>query len=232
MSELARVAVPQVRPLPSLARILFLVVGMTVWADVNDRLASHYHLSTSTLILLRTVVDCGGVVWLGCIVWGKRSLRDLGWRFSHPLTLVMVGLVQTAVVVGAIFAAVALFGGLAAVRELRADVGASSVGQHVFYGLLGVKIAFWEETLFRGDLLSALEMRIGAAPALLVSSAIFALYHLHLDDIALGYRALLSVGFLLKFVLGAVFALSAIRTRSLLPSAIAHALLWAIMCDN
>jgi len=57
-----------VRALPSLTRILFLVVAMTVWADVNDRLAVRYHLGANALILLRTIVDCGGVVWLGCIV--------------------------------------------------------------------------------------------------------------------------------------------------------------------
>jgi membrane protease YdiL (CAAX protease family) len=232
MSPVPSGDVPHIRTSPGLARVLFLVVAMTVWADVNDRLGARYHLGTATLIALRTVVDCGGVVWLGCIVWGKRSLRELGWRFPGPLRLIGIGLAQTAVIVGAIFAIVGLVGGLPAVRELAGDVGASSPGQHAFYGLLGVKIAFWEETLFRGDLLRALEERMGAVAALLASSAVFALYHLHLDDLAGGYRTVFTVGLAMKFLMGAVFATSAIGLRSLLPGAVAHALLWAIMCDN
>jgi len=106
------------------------------------------------------------------------------------------------------------------------------MGQRVHYGLLGVKIAFWEETLFRGDLLRALQLRIGAMPALCASSAIFALYHLTLDDLTSGYRAIFTLGLLFRFLAGATYALSTIRMRSLLPGAVAHALIWATMCDH
>lgn len=68
--------------------------------------------------------------------------------------------------------------------------------------------------------------------AVFVSGLIFALYHLHLADLAEGYRAFLSVGMVMKFAFGIFFAIAATRTQSLLPSTIAHGLLWAIMCDN
>ncbi|WP_394839803.1 CPBP family intramembrane metalloprotease [Pendulispora rubella] len=222
----------ELRPVGDLGRILFLIVGMTIWADVNDYLVTHYHLSKLATFVMRTVVDCGGVVWLGCLRWGKSSLRDLGWRFAHPLRLVLVGLALTTMHVGTVFAAVALFEGGTVVREFAGNVVALSVGQHLFYGFLGVKIAFWEETLFRGDLLRALERRMRVAPVLLASGVIFALYHLHLDDLAEGYRVFLSPGFLVKGFIGAIYAFTVIRTRSLLPVAIAHALSWAIFANN
>lgn len=225
-------AVARARTVPDLARILFLVIAMTIWADVNDWLAAHYHLGRIALNLLRTVVDCGGVLWLGCMVWGGRSLRELGWRTSRPGALVLVGLAQTALTIAAIFAVVALFFGASAARELGGDVRSTSLGQHVWFGVLGAKIAVWEETLFRGDLLPALESRLGPWAALFASSAIFALYHLHLADLSEGVHAVFNVGMLLKFTMGAIFAASAIRMRSLVPGAIAHALLWTIMCDN
>jgi hypothetical protein len=127
MSETANAAVSRVRVSPGLARVLFLISAMAVWAEANDRLDARYHLGPVVLILLRTVVDWGAVVWLGCVVWGKAS---------------------------------------------------------------------------------------------------------HLDDLAHVSRTFLSVGLWMKLFAGIVLALSTLRTRSLLPGAVAHTLLWAIMCDN
>jgi membrane protease YdiL (CAAX protease family) len=86
----------------------------------------------------------------------------------------------------------------------------------------GVKIAFFEESLFRGDLLRSLAARTGPWVAMLVSSAVFALYH----------RTLAPLPLFLKFAMGMVWAASASRTHSLVPSALSHALLWAIIADN
>jgi membrane protease YdiL (CAAX protease family) len=232
MAEAAAIAAPQTQVRPSLARVLFLVVAMTVWADANDWLADRYHIGTWPLIALRTVVDCGGVVWLGCVVWGKSALRDLGWRFPNPLRLVLAGVIATAVVIGVIFAAVAIRFGSAAPRELGAEVAKLSLGRHLFFGVLGLKIGFWEETLFRGDLLRALTVRVGVPVAIVLSSVVFALFHLHMDSFANGWSGVFSFGILLKAAMGLVFAVAATRTRSLLPSAIAHAALWGIMGDS
>jgi membrane protease YdiL (CAAX protease family) len=232
MAQAASVEHAPTRALPSIARVLLLVVAMTIWADVNDWLAAKYHLGTVSLNVLRTIVDCGGVVWLGCVVWGGSSLRDLGWRFDRLPLLIATGLAQTALVIGAIFALVTLRGGLADARELAQDVAALTVGKHVFYGVLGAKVAFWEETLFRGDLLRALSSRMHAGAAVVLSSVVFALYHFHFSDIAGSIRDIFSLGIVFKLVPGLAFALSTVRLRSLLPGAIAHALLWAIMGDT
>jgi membrane protease YdiL (CAAX protease family) len=212
-----------------LARVLFLVVAMTVWAEVNDRLAAHFHIGLYALIAMRTVVDCGGVVALGCVVWGKRSLRELGWRFGAPLRLLGVGVLALLVVLGAIAAAVVAKGGGSALTELAHEVAEQTPGQHIYFGLLGVKIAFWEETLFRGDLLAALTTRVGTATAVVLSAVVFGLYHLGWNDVRAGIGGILSLGILLKIVIGLVFAVATVRTRSLVPSAVAHALLWAVM---
>jgi membrane protease YdiL (CAAX protease family) len=69
-----------------------------------------------------------------------------------------------------------------------------------------------EEPLFRGILYGTLRLRLGAAPATVVSAALFALAH--------GYGV---VGFASVFVSGVLWALAYERTRSLLPGMLAHA---------
>ena len=65
---------------------------------------------------------------------------------------------------------------------------------------------------FRGVLYATLRLRLGPAPATLVSAALFALAH--------GYGV---VGFVSVFVSGVLWALAYERTRSLLPGMLAHA---------
>ena len=69
-----------------------------------------------------------------------------------------------------------------------------------------------EEPLFRGILYGTLRLRLGPAPATLVSAALFALAH--------GYGV---VGFASVFASGVLWALAYERTRSLLPGMLAHA---------
>ena len=69
-----------------------------------------------------------------------------------------------------------------------------------------------EEPLFRGVLYATLRLRLGPAPATLVSAALFALAH--------GYGV---VGFVSVFASGVLWALAYERTRSLLPGMLAHA---------
>ena len=69
-----------------------------------------------------------------------------------------------------------------------------------------------EEPLFRGVLYGTLRLRLGPAPAILASAALFALAH--------GYGV---VGFASVFASGVLWALAYERTRSLLPGMLAHA---------
>ena len=127
---------------------------------------------------------------------------------------------------------VALHDGLGAVRELRDVVAAMTPAKHAFYGAVGAKVAFWEETLFRGDLLGALRRRMGTMQAVVASSAVFTLYHLSISDFTAGYDPVVFLSLFLHFVSGVSFAYAAVRTRSLLPGAVAHTLAWALLGDN
>jgi membrane protease YdiL (CAAX protease family) len=82
----------------------------------------------------------------------------------------------------------------------------------LFVFVLGVMPALCEETLFRGFLYTSLRVKHGVFYSVMVSATAFAA--IHLDPGA----------FLQLFILGAVFALVMERTKSLLPSMIAHCL--------
>jgi membrane protease YdiL (CAAX protease family) len=73
-----------------------------------------------------------------------------------------------------------------------------------------------EELVMRGVLLPSLAVRLGDAPAVLLTSAIFAL--IHFDPIRL----------LFTFVLGVLLGLLRLRTRSLWPSVVVHSTLNAL----
>jgi membrane protease YdiL (CAAX protease family) len=217
-------------PPRGIARSLALVAALTAWNYASDRWSDRLGIATDSfaspwkvpLIACGTTITLGGVVGLGSLVWGRTSLRGLGWTLHKPRHWVALGLVQTVFLVGVIFGVIAVAGGIDAARDLGDAVASTSIGMRAFFAVMGVRNAVLEESLFRGDRLRSLEPRLGAAGAVIASSVAFAAYH----------RTLVPFPLLMKFVMGLVFAASASRTRSLVPSAIAHALLWAVLCDN
>jgi membrane protease YdiL (CAAX protease family) len=82
----------------------------------------------------------------------------------------------------------------------------------IFYLTLGVLAPFCEETLFRGFLYSALRRKHGIALSMVFSAFCFAA--LHLD----------AGGFLPLFTLGCLFAFVFEKTKSIIPSMVAHGL--------
>ncbi len=137
-------------------------------------------------------------------------------------TLLALGGLLTLTYALLIFIAVWCMGGSNGVAGFAGTVAALSGGSHFYFLLMGAKVAFVEETLFRGALLQSLQMRLGAAAAVLVSSVVFALYHLDLTPIPLVCKAMC----------GAIAAIATLRTDSLVPAATAHTLTWAIFADN
>jgi membrane protease YdiL (CAAX protease family) len=75
---------------------------------------------------------------------------------------------------------------------------------------IGLAPAVCEEVLFRGALLRALASRLPLYAALLIGSAMFSIYHVR------------PVQMPATFTLGLVFGVLALRTGSILPSALAH----------
>jgi len=82
----------------------------------------------------------------------------------------------------------------------------------VFYLTLGVLAPLCEETLFRGFLYSAFRSYWGVVPSMMLSAALFAGVHLDVG------------GFLPLFSLGCLFAFVFERTKSIVPSMVAHGL--------
>lgn len=97
------------------------------------------------------------------------------------------------------------------IGQIVQAAGSSSViSTLIFYLTLGVMAPIFEEILFRGFFYAAMKPRIGTFPAMLASAALFAL--LHFDK----------GGVLMLFAIGFVLAYTFEKTRSLLPSMVAH----------
>jgi membrane protease YdiL (CAAX protease family) len=82
-----------------------------------------------------------------------------------------------------------------------------------------VHVVFGEEILFRGYLQPGLRARSSAPLAIGISAFVFALYHLQFS----------LAGFVGNFLWGVVWGLARERTKSTVPSSVAHFLNWAVL---
>lgn len=206
------------------------LVGLLMsWNVAFSAIASHFQLGMLeltpgglALTVLDLLVQLGLIVGVGCVWLGKASLRELGWQGASLPRLLAWGLLQTALLVALVFAVYAALAGLRGIRGLATAIATIPLSERLVYLIAGAKVAFVEETLFRGDLLGKLAQRTGAVVGVLLSSMLFALFH----------RTLAPVPLAMKLVLGVIFAVFTLRTRSLIPSALGHWLLWVIVGDN
>jgi membrane protease YdiL (CAAX protease family) len=205
-----------------LARALIVVAVLAAWNAYSGVLAERLELRGLPIRLLDLTVYLGLIVGVGCVWLGKRSLGELGWRLSGIPRLLGYGVLQTALLVGLVFLVYAALGGLASVRGLASAIATIPLSERVIYLIAGAKVAFVEETVFRGDLLGRLSERTSVCVSVALSSLVFALYHRTFAAVPLG----------MKVVLGVIFALFTLRTRSLVPSALGHWWLWVIVGDN
>lgn len=212
-------------------KALALVVAFAAWNALSDVVYERLGLDASSradplriaLIAAGILVTCGGVVGLGCVVWAGRPLASLGWRAPHPVRLVALGLALTALLFAGVLGIVALLGGRPAVEQFAAAVVGMPASERLFFTIMGAKVAFAEETVFRGLLLSSLTTRLGPVAAVVLTSVVFGLYH----------RAVFPVPLLLmKMALGLLLGAFTLASRSLVPSWMAHSLLWAVAGDN
>lgn len=212
-------------------KALALVLAYATWNGLSDVLYQHLQLDSASrsdsrrigMILLGTLIIGGGVLWLGCVVWARQSLHSLGWRAPHPVHLVGLGLLLTALSLLAVFTFVAVRGGMDQVRGLADAIRQMPASDRVFFTIMGAKVAFAEETLFRGLLLPALARKTGTIAAVVLSSVVFGLYHRLVFPLPILF---------MKVLLGSFLAVFTVASRSLLPAWIAHSLLWAIAGDN
>lgn len=168
------------------------------------------------------IVTAVGVSSLGLVALALRrsgrTFASLGWRTERPGRDVALGAAGFLAAAAVVLACGALFAGMG-LADVRDGLVGPTMGQRALFVFIGIEAALSEESIFRGFLHGSLERRWGAAAALLFGALVFALYHLQLAPAAL----------LGKIGLGLVFGALRLRSRSLVPSAIAHALVWAIL---
>jgi membrane protease YdiL (CAAX protease family) len=221
-----------------------LVIGVGVYTailqmrDGADPLAVQAALQTATLPVLMPLLLAQFVVWMGATwlwmrLFERRSLASAGLdlnfaslpRYLGGLLLGLVLLVVIAVTAG-------LLGGLEDAPGAL-DMGAEATPEGVLQALSrpGVVMALVfaamvflvqggaEEVVFRGWLMSTLSARWGLRAAVLVSSAAFMMFHVHVfvSGLWFGVAALAGIG-----MMGLVFALLSLLTRSVWEAVAAH----------
>jgi membrane protease YdiL (CAAX protease family) len=157
------------------------------------------------------------VVGGGLLLGGLRP-ASIGWRREDPRRVLLGGVLGAVASTAALLGAVALFGG-DATEGLR-QMLAYSPSQRAVFALVGVSLALFEESLFRGHLQRELTARLDFPLALLLTAGVYAAYHFPLMQ-AVSVTARLGQG----LVYGALRG----RDRSLLTPALAHALCWAFV---
>jgi membrane protease YdiL (CAAX protease family) len=95
-----------------------------------------------------------------------------------------------------------------------------SPSQRGLFAIVGVAIALLEESLFRGYLQQELTARVGFPLAMLLTAAVYALYH---------FPMIQPVSVAARFGQGLVYGALRGRDRSLVTPALAHALCWAFV---
>jgi len=157
------------------------------------------------------------VVLLGLVLWGRRSLSDLGWRVEGLGRALAFGLLGALALFGLLLATVASFAP-DQLGDTLDTVRSFTLQQRLLFAFIGLSAAATEESLFRGQLQPLLIKRWGHWPGIVVGAAIFSVYHLPRQPLQLVSR------FLFGMVLGGLRE----RTGTLIAPAIAHTLFWIL----
>jgi len=166
------------------------------------------------------------------VAWARRS-AGLSWdelgldRARLPAGLRLGGLV--ALVVAAAIALLVLVPGTRSFLESN-DVAADSSTRHVLMPLVIIPLgtALFEEVIFRGVLLGVLLRSTSRLAAVIISSALFGLWHLHAalgdakgDGLAAALGTVIGT-IAVTTVAGALFAYLRLRSGSLAAPVLAH----------
>jgi membrane protease YdiL (CAAX protease family) len=220
-----------------------LVIGLAVFAAFQqargaDPLAVEAAMQASTLTVLMPLLLSQFLVWMAITlgwawVFERRGMASLGLALT-PAALVryLAGLGLGVGLLLAIASMVMVLGGLEnAPGALSEGAGATPDSLAAALARPGVVTALGfaalvflvqggaEEVVFRGWFMSTLAARWGVRAAVIVSSLAFMLFHVHvfISGIVFGLAALAGIG-----LMGMVFALLALFTRSVWEAVAAH----------
>jgi membrane protease YdiL (CAAX protease family) len=192
------------------------LVGASVLFNLEDPFRGGW--ASLAMVAAVSVVTVGGVVVAGLGKAARMSALALGWNLENVGRDVPLGLVGGLVAIATV-AVTGIALGLGSLSSLWEAVASYGPLDRLVFAAIGVSAAITEESLFRGYLQPGLVKRLGPVAGILLGAAIFSVYHLNF-----GLASLLS-----KFALGALFGLLRHRTGSLVPGALAHASVWAVL---
>ena len=166
--------------------------------------------------LLLALLLGGGVLKIGRV-----SLADLGFRRDRFAMELLLGVAGLAVYLACFSAIVRVL--LPNPSRVFHHIVSQSANERALFLLVGLTIALFEESVFRGYLQPALVHRLGLGRGIVLTAVIFAAWHPtphHLISLA---------GFLIRLSLGLVTGLARGRDRPLTAAIITHALIWPVL---
>jgi uncharacterized protein len=193
--------------------IIVIVIGVLagfVGVDVTS--------ATSSPLIVLAVMGLEALFLIPAWIWGPhkygRDIRWLGFRSTSiwPAVLLTIGGLLVIVLINVVWAAIASRLNLPGQPDLVPLFGEGPLGLAVALVVASVIAPVSEEVLFRGFMYPGMRERWGVAMAVIVSSAVFSVFHLSLST------------FIPIAVMGAVFALLYERTDSIWPPIALHAL--------
>lgn len=175
--------------------------------------------TTFLAVALVPLVPIGLLIGLGLVVLGRMDIRDLGWnRPQAPAKDVAWGLVGLLVYLAIFVAVVGLL--VKNPDETYATAMGYSFSARALFLLVGLHIAFVEETIFRGVVQPALILKWGKWPGIMATAILFAAWHPPYFHVS---------GFLIRLGLGLVTGMLRGEDRPLWGAFVAHACLWPVV---
>lgn len=195
---------------------------LTVLLGIHDRREIWEAPPAAFIINLGVgLFEIGVVLRLGMCRYARLSFREAGWRGLAQRDVVY-GVVGFALLALSLTCVLATESGFAdAIAYIADKITHYTPQQRALFALMGVIAAIPEETIFRGILQPTLQTKVGRWPGILLTAAIFAVYHLQF-----GFALPLVVSHIFT---GLVLGLLRERTGTLWAPAIAHALVWVVL---
>ena len=193
--------------------VLFGILRPTLTAGEVGRTGSN------AVLLEQAILTALSIAFVGVFLSGvaRTSFRDLGFSRERLGRNLALGVLTFVIGFGVIAIRSHIDG--APLPEAWQTVLGYTLRQRVEMFLVAVHVIFGEEILFRGYLQPGLRARYSPAVAIGITALIFALYHVHLTPAA----------FIGNFVWGVIWGIARERSRSLVPSSVAHFMNWSIL---